>query len=139
MHELALVEEILMACRQAATSHRMSRVAAVHITVGEMAACPDALRFAWEACRGRFPPLQEAALEIRTVPATWGCSRCGTAYEEPIGRCAACGGACPRLQSGLELQVDYLEGDDSRQEPASAPQQQEPASAPQPTGECSGR
>lgn len=120
MHELALVEEILAVCRQAATSHGVTKVTAVHITVGEMAACADALRFAWEACRGRFPPLEEAALDIRTVPATWVCARCGAEYREPVGRCQACGAALPRLQSGLELRVDYLEGDDDRHGRASA-------------------
>lgn len=111
MHELALVEEILTACRQAAASHGVTKVTAVHLTVGEMAACADALRFAWEACRGRFPPLQEADLYIQTVPATWACAQCGTEYRQPVGRCPACGTAIPRLHTGLELRVEYLEGE----------------------------
>jgi len=122
VHELALVEEILTACRQAAASHGLVKVSAVHITVGEMAACPDALRFAWEACRGRFPPLGEAALHIRTVPATWACAQCRTEYHQPVGRCPACGTAFPRLQSGLELRVDYLEGEGDQCGPATAAQ-----------------
>jgi len=113
VHELALVEEILKACQQAAASHRMRRVTAVHITVGELAACQDALRFAWEACRGRFPPLEEARLEIQEVPARWACPHCGTQYPEPLPRCPGCNAGHPRLESGLELRMDYLEGDGS--------------------------
>lgn len=112
MHELALVEEMLKACQQAAASHRMGRVTTVHVTVGELAACVEALRFAWEACRGRFAPLQEARLEIREVPARWACQQCGGEYGEPLPRCPGCGGGCPQLVGGLELRVDYLEGDD---------------------------
>ncbi|MDI6894158.1 MAG: hydrogenase maturation nickel metallochaperone HypA [Bacillota bacterium] len=112
MHELALVEEILGACQTAAASHRVQRVTAVHLTVGELAACPDALRFAWEACRGRFRLLETARLEIQEVPARWACPHCGGDYGEPLARCPQCGTGTPRLQEGLELRVDYLEGDD---------------------------
>jgi hydrogenase nickel insertion protein HypA len=128
VHELALVEEMLMACWQAAASHGVTKVSAVHITVGQMAACPDALRFAWEACRGRFPPLREAALQIQTVPATWACAQCRTEYRQPVGRCPACGTALVPLQSGLQLRVDYVETEDDQRGPAPAAQPAAPPS-----------
>lgn len=80
MHELALAEAMLEAAHAAAAAHALSRVKTVRVVVGAFAACPDALRFAWEACRGRFPSLENAELEIEEV-------------------------------SGLELRMDYLEGE----------------------------
>lgn len=111
MHELALVEEILRTCQEVALSHGMTRVTSVCVTVGRLAACPDALLFAWQACRGRFPPLEQAGLDIHEVPASWVCPRCGASFSEPLPRCQACGTVAPRLAGGLELRVDYLEGD----------------------------
>ncbi len=110
MHELALVEEMLEVACGAATSHGIRQVRRVHVTVGTLAAYPDAIRFAWDACRGHFPPLGSAHLDIEEVPPRWLCPACESQHTAPAARCPICG-ALLRLVAGTELRLDYLEGD----------------------------
>ncbi len=74
MHELALTESIIAACRDRAAGARVLRVT---VEVGQLTCVmPEALRFCFEACSAGTE-LAGAALEIVATPGRARCRDCG--------------------------------------------------------------
>src|SRR5436305_1764117 len=88
------------------------RVAAVRVRLGRLnSVVPAALSSAFDVAR-RHTLLHEARLEIDFVePRVW-CEQCAQErdpVDPPRLRCPICGGRCPTLLRGLELEMAGIE------------------------------
>ena len=88
------------------------RVAAVRVRIGRLnSVAPVALRSAFEVAK-RCTQLHEARLEIEFVePRVW-CERCARERDLPERTrlcCPVCGGRCPELLRGRELELASIE------------------------------
>jgi hydrogenase nickel incorporation protein HypA/HybF len=111
VHEAGIALNLIEAVGQRIEAEPHSRVAAIHVRVGELAAVStDALEFAFE-CLSAGTPLDGARLVFETIPLTMRCDACGrvSAVEDLVFRCPACGSERTRVESGRELEVRTLD------------------------------
>ncbi len=114
MHEAGIALNLIEAVQQriaAEPGGSESRVAAIHVRVGELSGVsPDALAFAFE-CLAAGGPLDGARLVFDAVPLTVRCEACGrtSPVVDLVFRCGACGSERTRVASGRELEVRTLE------------------------------
>ena len=133
MHELSLAGAVIDTAERHAAGRR---VLLIQLRLGELRqVVPDSLAFYFEhVARGTL--CEGATLEYETVPATLGCSECGSTWpltatlgsgsatwgQTPPGgarpqvaarqvsfRCPRCGGADVAVQSGDEFEVESIE------------------------------
>jgi hydrogenase nickel incorporation protein HypA/HybF len=135
MHELALSRAIIDAALRHADG---GRVSVVHVRVGSMRqVVPESLAFYFEVV-ARQTPCEDARLELEPVSALLRCVECGREWDPapaplaghgplpaggpplPSFACADCGGAGEILAGG-ELEVDWIEVEDSNPVGARAP------------------
>ncbi|MDB5027745.1 MAG: hydrogenase nickel insertion protein HypA [Candidatus Eremiobacteraeota bacterium] len=112
MHELSVALSLLDGVRETAARDGIERVSAVYVRVGALSGiAPDALRFSWElATEGTVAA--RSALRIEDVPLVVFCERCaGERAPRPATGllCPDCGGACPSIVRGRELQLVAME------------------------------
>jgi hydrogenase nickel incorporation protein HypA/HybF len=119
MHEMSIAQSLLGIVRQEMAAHGLTRVLAVHVRHGSMAAVvPQALAFAWEVLT-RGTDLEEAALVLEEVPLSVRCSGCGLTFapEKEAHRlvlipCPRCGEDLGHeILAGKELLVDHIEAE----------------------------
>ncbi|MGD0129119.1 MAG: hydrogenase maturation nickel metallochaperone HypA [Terriglobia bacterium] len=115
MHELSIANSILEAVRKERERLNGSRITKVGVRIGELAGVdPDALNFGFEVLvkDTEFEPL---ALAIEFVARRHECSRCGRAFTvvEYKVNCPACGSTDTRCIGGDELDLAYLEVEES--------------------------
>lgn len=107
MHELSLMEDVIRIVQ----THAGDRtVTAVRLKIGALTCVqPDALRFCFAACKAGTL-LQNAVLDIETVPARARCHRCGQTFAlDELYQPCPCGSFEKTLLQGQELHVQSLE------------------------------
>ena len=111
MHEMALCEELVQAIEALAGSQGFSRVHAVWLEVGALAAVEcDAMRFNFDIItKGTLA--EDARLDIMEVDGTAWCMPCATAvklrrFGDP---CPRCEGYQLRVLDGKQIKIRQLE------------------------------
>ena len=115
MHELSIANSILDAVRAEAVRRPGARLVKVGVRVGELSGIqPDALSFSFEALV-RGSNLEPLALEIEDCPRRQRCPECGREFEvhDFDTACPACGEVRTRCISGDELDLAYIEIEES--------------------------
>ncbi|MFO0798674.1 MAG: hydrogenase maturation nickel metallochaperone HypA [Gemmataceae bacterium] len=111
MHELSLAVELVRAAEEAARRADANRVTAVAVTVGALSGvAEDALRFAFDvAAAGTL--LAGARLDVRPVPVTVRCPRCGDVPLPGVQlfRCPVCDTPTADVRAGRELELESIE------------------------------
>ena len=115
MHELSIANSILEAVRKERERLNGARVTKVGVRVGELAGVdPNALSFGFEVLvkDTDFEPLP---LAIEFVPRRHACSRCRRVFAVVDYRmdCPACGSKDTHCIGGDELELAYLEVEES--------------------------
>jgi len=115
MHELSIANSILEAVRKERKRLNGARVIKVGVRIGELAGVdPDALSFGFEVLvkNTDFEPLP---LAIESVPRRHECPHCQRVFTVVDYRmdCPACGSTDTRCIGGDELELAYLEVEDS--------------------------
>jgi hydrogenase nickel incorporation protein HypA/HybF len=111
VHELSLAQDMITTLTRLAVEHRATRVATVHLKLGEFTHVdPETLTFAFEvACRGT--PLEGCRLDIVRLPTRLRCPACsweGSATPEEYV-CPTCGHLGFTVLQGRELQLDSMD------------------------------
>jgi hydrogenase nickel incorporation protein HypA/HybF len=107
VHELGLVQELVAVVSERFKDDEVTKVV---VEVGALAAVlPDALTFAFEACR-EGAGLARATLEVRRVPGVARCRACAAPLEldGPLGACA-CGSTDLEWLDGQSLRLLAVE------------------------------
>jgi len=115
MHELSIANSILEAVRKERERLNGARVTKVGVRIGELAGVdPDALSFGFEALV-KDTDLDPLLLAVESVPRRHKCSRCECAFTvvEYKVDCPACGSTDTRCIGGDELELAYLEVEES--------------------------
>jgi len=115
MHELSIANSILEAVCKERERLNGARVTKVGVRIGELAGVdPDALSFGFEVLV-KDTELEPLALAIEFVSRRHECSHCGHVFTVVDYRmdCLACGSKETRCISGDELELAYLEVEES--------------------------
>ncbi len=115
MHELGIASSILESVQKEAVRHPGAHISKVGVKIGELAGVDrDALQFGFEVLV-KDTELEPLALELELIPRVQRCSKC--AYEFRMTdfdpRCPLCGDLATQCISGEELDIAYMEIDDS--------------------------
>lgn len=113
MHEASLASSLLEVVRETARAHRMSRVTGLVLRVGALRmVVPELLQTAFTMV-SRDTVADGAALEIVPVPVVARCRTCGQSSEvaDWVFLCPACGSTETELQSGQEMDLVELSGE----------------------------
>ena len=82
MHELGVVFKVIDQVEQIAAENDVTRVEAVTLQLGEVSAViPEYLADCWKWAVKRTEVMQQARLEIETIPAVTHCDGCGREIE----------------------------------------------------------
>lgn len=107
MHELSLCRGLIDSTLAIIEEHRVSgRVSAVLVQVGRFTTVvPESLRFHFEVLR-RGTRLEDAELQVETVPLRTRCTSCGIEHEPEVPSllCRDCDGLL-EIVAGRELRV----------------------------------
>jgi len=115
MHELSIANSILEAVRTERERLNGARVTKVGVRIGELAGVdPEALGFGFEILV-KDSGLEPLRLEIESVPRRHECSQCRHVFTVVDYRvdCPACGSTETRCIGGDELDLAYLEVEES--------------------------
>ncbi len=116
MHEMSLVEGLLVAVRGELRAHPGARVRAVRVRVGQLRQVePATLQFCYDAAV-RETPLAGSHLEIQQVKATAKCEVCGLQFgvQEHWFECPRCQSSNVRLLAGEEMLLTSIELESGR-------------------------
>jgi hydrogenase nickel incorporation protein HypA/HybF len=111
MHELSLAENVLQLIDDAARRQRFSKVTAVWLEIGQLAAVePEAMSFCFDAV-ARGTVAEGARLEIITTPGSGWCAQCSATVplSESYALCPQCGVHPVQVTGGTEMRVKELE------------------------------
>jgi hydrogenase nickel incorporation protein HypA/HybF len=91
--------------------HAGSRLKAVNISVGKLAAVSEEQLSWWFSVIVSEAGMTGAVLNVKTVPIGYRCRTCGHEFtvEEIAIKCPECGAGHPEMVSGRELAVESLE------------------------------
>lgn len=115
MHEIGIATSILECVKAEARKRPGSQVLAVGVRIGELSNVDkDALDFAFEALT-RDTPLQHVKLQVEWCPRRERCLACGEQFivHELDLTCPKCGANHSTCIGGMELDIAYLELEDS--------------------------
>lgn len=109
MHEYSIVEALLARVDQEARARGASAVHRLTVRIGELSGVEiDLLTAAYATFRERTI-CAHADLDVKSVPAAWGCPECGGAIARgAVLRCCDCG-VPARLIGGDEILLDRIE------------------------------
>lgn len=113
MHEMSLVEGLLVAVRGELRAHPGARVRAVRVRVGQLRQVePAMLEFCYDAAV-RETPLAGSRLDIEQVEATAKCEVCSLQFgvQEHWFECPRCHSSDVRLLAGEEVLLTSIELD----------------------------
>jgi hydrogenase nickel incorporation protein HypA/HybF len=108
MHELSIASAI---CATAERHAEGRRVTVVSVRVGRMRqVVPDSLRFSFDIC-ARDTVCEGARLELAEITVRLRCTDCGWEWEPeiPAFRCPVCESAGVTIETGEELEVDFID------------------------------
>jgi hydrogenase nickel incorporation protein HypA/HybF len=108
VHELSVAGAVLETARKHADGRQ---VTVVSLRVGRMRqVVPSSLLFYWEIV-SRDTSCDGARLELTEVDARLRCADCDTVWEPDwaLFRCAECGSADVQVEAGEELEVEFIE------------------------------
>ncbi|MDR0234436.1 MAG: hydrogenase maturation nickel metallochaperone HypA [Zoogloeaceae bacterium] len=111
MHEMSLVESVLLLVEETARREKANRVTAVVLEIGALASVElEALRFCFEVARNGSIAA-DAVLEIQEIPGQGWCLPCGKAVTlARLGdTCPACGSGQVQPTTGTEMRVKEIE------------------------------
>jgi hydrogenase nickel incorporation protein HypA/HybF len=115
MHELSIANAILEAVRKERERLNGARVTKVGVRIGELAGVdPEALSFGFEVLV-KDTDLEPLVLEIESTSRRHECSECRHVFAVVDYRvdCPACGATETRCIGGDELELAYLEVEES--------------------------
>lgn len=111
MHEVSIMAEAVRMAADTAHTAGAQRVTGVRLRVGMLSgAIPEAMRFAWDVV-SRDTIVEDARLEIETVPAACWCAACESEFAcaDFLGECPACHEVSGELRRGRELEIVSVE------------------------------
>ena len=111
MHELGIASSILECVQREAERRPGSRITAVGVKIGELAAVDaEALRFGFEVLV-KDTEWEHLSLNVEHIPRMQRCGKCGHEFRmadfDP--RCPSCGDFMTTCISGEELDIAYME------------------------------
>lgn len=114
MHELPIVNNILQVVLKHARAHKVRKVLAIHIQVGEMSDLEDKWMQKYFDYLAKDEIVNGARLVIERIPVVMKCSDCCMSYTVDIRRdqtmaCPECGSDNTAMESGREFFVKDLE------------------------------
>ncbi|MCD6292565.1 MAG: hydrogenase maturation nickel metallochaperone HypA [Deltaproteobacteria bacterium] len=114
MHELPVIENILKTVLAHAAKHRVRKVVAIHLEVGELSDLEDQWMQRYFDHLSKGSRAEKAHLAIKRVPAMLQCDKCGeifpfTALNDEISNCPACAGNACRLIAGQGYFINNIE------------------------------
>lgn len=115
MHELSIADSILEAVRKERERLNHARITKVGVRIGELAGVdPDALSFGFEVLV-KGTDLEPLALEIEFKARRQECSQCKHVFTVADYKvdCPSCGSRETRCIGGEELDLAYLEVEES--------------------------
>jgi hydrogenase nickel incorporation protein HypA/HybF len=115
MHEFGIANSVLDAARAEASLRPTMKLRKIVIRVGDLAGVdPEALSFCFEALV-KETELESVALEIERRVQRHSCPQCGTEFEvlDYHTACPTCGEPMTKFLSGDELELAYLEMEES--------------------------
>ena len=115
MHELSIADSIIKTSIRERDNRGYVRVEAIGLRIGTLSdIVPEALSFGFEALT-KGTEMESTRLEIETVPTRGKCKACEGefAVEQFLFECPECRSREVTLTQGQELEIAYLEFDDS--------------------------
>ncbi|MFO7877449.1 MAG: hydrogenase maturation nickel metallochaperone HypA [Desulfovermiculus sp.] len=114
MHELPVMQEVLRLVLKHAQKHKVKKVCAVQMRVGEMSDLEEEWMQRYFDHLAKGSPAEGARLKIERVPAAMECLGCGHRFRPDLGSrerivCPGCTGTDCTLISGREYTVVHLE------------------------------
>lgn len=111
MHEVAIMAEAVRLATEAAQPAQGRRVTGLKLRIGTLSGVSAAaLQFAWDVVR-QDTLLNDARLEIESVPASCWCHTCQTEFmcQEFWAECPRCHDLSDEVRHGRELEIAALE------------------------------
>lgn len=115
LHELSIAMSVFEAVEKEAARRPDARFLSVGLRIGELTAIDkDSLEFGWEAIT-RDTSLQELKLAIETVARQQKCGTCEEIFRavDFETQCPKCGNLATTTISGDELDIAYIEVDET--------------------------
>jgi len=115
MHELGIAGSILESAQTELRNHSGARLNAIGLRIGAWSGVdPDSLKFCFEVL-ARDTRAAGAKLAVETCPIAWCCRRCHEEFAPVDGNpcCPECGSGDCHLVSGQQLEIAYLELEES--------------------------
>ena len=111
MHEMSIVEALLVAVRQELSAHPGARVQTVRIRVGALRLVVPEMMQTCFAAATRDTDLAGTSLEIESLPAIARCADCRVEFpvEEDWFQCPHCQTTSAELLTGRELDLMSIE------------------------------
>ena len=114
MHELPVIEDILKVVLAHAVKHRVKRVVAIHLEVGELSDLEDQWMQHYFDYLSKGSRAEKARLVIERIPAKLQCAQCGETFPFTMvgdegNDCPICAAGSCRLISGQGYFVKNLE------------------------------
>ncbi len=112
MHEMGIAQELVKIALDALPEDLDNpQVASLHLKIGKLSSVVEhSLTFCFEIIT-KDTPLENARLEIETVPVRIRCTGCGTEWEAdtPVFQCPDCEQGKIEMLSGREIEIVSLE------------------------------
>jgi len=114
MHELSVIENILKVVLAHAVKHRVKRVLAIHLEVGELSDLEDQWMQHYFDYLSKGSRAEKARLVIERVAARFRCAQCGETFPFVLDQdrgtcCPICGASDGRLIAGQGYFIKNLE------------------------------
>ena len=114
MHELPVIENILKVVLAHAAKHRVRKVVAIHLEVGELSDLEDQWMQRYFDHLSKGSRAEKAKLVIERIPARLQCAQCGetfpfTTAQDESNACPVCAASECRLIAGQGYFVKNLE------------------------------
>lgn len=112
MHEMGIILHLAKTLEETAEQEKIKKITRVALEVGEVSGImTDYFTDCWNYFRKKHPVLEEAELEILTIPAVTWCDSCKQTYPTvQYGRtCPHCGSGETWLLKGNECIIKEIE------------------------------
>lgn len=116
MHELAIANSIVATVLKETEEKKLGPVIAIGLRIGALSdVVPEALEFGFTAIT-TGTSLEGAKLEIESVPVRGRCAECESTFDVHgfAFICPDCNSSRTSVEQGLELDIAYIEVEDSR-------------------------